>query len=63
MTRLGEALKRLVDALMRVEDRKPKVVEDAIERDGLTPEELEEWRRRGGGVAPPDAPHIDEGGI
>lgn len=42
---------------------RPKVVEDAIARDGLTPEQLEEYYRSGGGVARPDAPDIDEGGI
>ena len=59
MTRLGEALKRLVDALMG-RPQQPKEVRDALEEDYG---DVEEWRERGGGIAPPDAPHIDEGGI
>ena len=38
---------------------RPKVVEDALEQEY----DLDEYERQGGGVASPDAPRIDEGGI
>lgn len=66
MTRLGEALKRLADALLRIRARPPREVEEAIARDGLPPEEIaayHERQRRGETDAPPDAPHIPEDGI
>ena len=63
MTRLGEALKRLAESLLRIREQRPREIEDAIARDGMTPEQLEAYHRAGGGIAPPDAPKIDEGGI
>ena len=54
---LTEALRRMVDALMG-RPQLPKEIEHALEQDYG---DFEEWRRRGGGIAPPDAPHIDEG--
>jgi hypothetical protein len=37
---------------------RPKEVDDALAHDYG---DVEEWRKRGGGIAPPDAPHIPEG--
>lgn len=61
-TPLWQVLKRLADALLRVteEPQRPKQVDEALSHDYG---DVAEWRNRGGGTAPPDAPHIDEGGI
>lgn len=62
MTPLSVILRRLADALLRVTEepaRPPRDVEDALGRDYG---DVEEWRKRGGGMAGPDAPHIDEDG-
>jgi hypothetical protein len=57
--RLAEILKRLVESLQRVKQR-PMVVEEALEHDYG---DVDEWRERGGGIAPDDAQHIDPDGI
>lgn len=38
---------------------RPRVVEDELSKDYG---DVEGWRARGGGVAPPDAPHIEDDG-
>jgi hypothetical protein len=58
--RLSEALQKLAEAWARLRDRPPKEVEDELAKDYGN---VEEWRARGGGIAPDDAQHIDEGGI
>ena len=66
MTRLAEALKRWVEALMRIEDRMPVVPDAEREIERWDAEDVAEYHRNHGGEAGPDAPHIefdDEGGI
>ena len=62
MSPLAEALRRLANALLRIQSEpppRPDVVDDALSRDYG---DVEEWKQRGGGAAPPDAPHIDDDG-
>lgn len=54
---LFDLLARVANALQ--EKVSPKEVDKALAEEW----DLEEWARHHGGVAPPDAPHIDEGGI
>lgn len=50
----------ILRALLRSKPpERPRVVEDALAKDYG---DVEDWRARGGGVAPPDAPHIDDDG-
>jgi hypothetical protein len=60
MTPLGAILRRLADALLRVteEPTRPKEVDAALEQEY----DLEAYDAGGGGIAPPDAPHIDDDG-
>ena len=60
MNPLAAVLVKLAQAWDRIRDRPPKVVEDELAKDYG---DVAEWRERGGGIAPPDAPRIDEGGI
>jgi hypothetical protein len=63
VTRLGEALKRLADALLRIRDR-PALPPDAERELAMwTAEDIARYKAEHGGIAPPDAPTIDEGGI
>jgi hypothetical protein len=56
--RLADALQKLAAAWLRIRDRPPKEVEQALSQEY----DLDEYHRTGGGVAPPDAPHIDDDG-
>lgn len=51
---IGVGLSKPVDAL-------PPDAERELAR--WTPEDIAEYRRTHGGEAPPDAPHIEDGGI
>lgn len=62
MNPLGAVLRKLAEALLRVTEepqRPPKEVEEALSHDYG---DVAEWKQRGGGIAPPDAPHIDDDG-
>jgi hypothetical protein len=53
-------LARILDALLRSKPpERPRVVENELAKDYG---DVAAWRARAGGIAPPDAPHIEDDG-
>lgn len=64
MSRWADLFAKLLAAAQQGASKpvRPREVDDAITRDGLSPEEMEAYHRTHGGEAPPDAPHIPDDG-